>query len=168
MHQIDRSNPNFRHGWSGTKLYMCWKRLKVRCNNKNSTNYHRWGGRGITYDPKWEKFEGFLKDMEYKWLCAKRKYKNEALSIDRINNDGDYCKKNCRFIPRRMNRPHTRKFNGAKSKPVWQCDRTTKKKIKRFPSSMEVQRHKITSATEVTAVCKMRRRSAGGYFWEYD
>jgi len=71
-----------------SRTYKTWICMRQRCSNKNATNYSYYGGRGITYDPRWEKFEAFLLDMGER---------PEGLSIDRINNDGNYCKSNCRW-----------------------------------------------------------------------
>lgn len=67
----------------------CWYRIKNRCDNEKWPGYKNYGGRGITYCTKWKTFEGFMEDMG-------KTYK-EGLSIDRINNNGNYCKKNCRW-----------------------------------------------------------------------
>lgn len=70
-------------------MYGSWYNMKSRCNNPNYKNFHLWGGRGITYDKSWEKFDNFAKDMA-------STYKN-GLSLDRIDNDGNYCKENCKW-----------------------------------------------------------------------
>ena len=66
-----------------------WTHIKGRCNNAKDPRYKDYGGRGITYDPKWENFLGFWKDMHQGYA--------DNLSIDRINVNGNYCKKNCRW-----------------------------------------------------------------------
>ena len=62
--------------------------MKRRCNNPNQNDYQYYGGRGITYDPAWETFEGFLADMGPR---------PDGMTLDRIDVDGNYCKDNCRW-----------------------------------------------------------------------
>jgi len=75
------------HGMSHTKLYKVWQGMKTRCTNPNSINFNRYGGRGITYDPRWEFFENFEKDMAEGY--------RPGLTIERKNNDDGYNKENC-------------------------------------------------------------------------
>ena len=85
-----------------SKLYNIWRGMKERCSNKNSYGYKNYGGRGITYDLKWETFLGFKENMYFKYIYYKRKYgKNCKLSIERMNVNGNYCFENCIFIPLR-------------------------------------------------------------------
>jgi hypothetical protein len=67
--------------------------MKQRCNNPKNTHYARYGGRGITYDPAWNKFENFLQDMGEK--------PDHRMELDRINNEDNYCKENCRWATRK-------------------------------------------------------------------
>jgi hypothetical protein len=76
------------HGMSNTPTYRSWCHLKERCDNKSFKRFKDWGGRGITYDPRWNDFINFFNDMGEK---------PSGKSIDRINNDGNYCKENCRW-----------------------------------------------------------------------
>ena len=72
-----------------TKVYRCWQSMKQRCLNKNDIGYKNYGGRGITVCPEWlNSFKNFYADMGKK---------PEGLSLDRIDNDGNYCKENCRW-----------------------------------------------------------------------
>lgn len=77
------------HGLSGSKEHRAWTHMKDRCNNPNDKGYPHWGGRGITVCKRWMKFENFLKDMG---SAPSPKH-----SIDRIDNDKGYSKKNCRW-----------------------------------------------------------------------
>lgn len=79
-----------KHGMSGTKIHRAWKGMKQRCNNPSYDHYERYGGRGITYSKEWEEFEKFYEDMG--------EPPSEKYQLDRINNDGNYCKENCRWV----------------------------------------------------------------------
>ena len=74
-----------------TPTYYCWNSMKDRCNNKNNKQYKDYGGRGVTYCKKWEKFDGFLEDMGVK---------PDNMTLDRIDVDGNYNKENCRWVSR--------------------------------------------------------------------
>lgn len=82
-----------------TEFKNIWSNIKTRCNNKNRVTSKFYIGKGITYDPKWELFSGFQEDMEQEYLVAKQKHGDMKLSIERLDNDGNYCKENCTFIP---------------------------------------------------------------------
>lgn len=76
---------------SRTKLYNVWASFKDRCFNEKSKPYKNYGGRGISVYKKWvNDFKAF-----YDW-SIENGYK-EGLSIDRINNDGNYEPSNCRW-----------------------------------------------------------------------
>ena len=77
-----------------TRLYAVWNTIKQRCFNKNNRSYKNYGGRGIKMCDEWaNNYESF-----YLW-AINAGYK-KGLQIDRINNDGDYCEANCRFVAR--------------------------------------------------------------------
>ena len=88
------------HGMTASSTYIVWHNLKARCSNPNEDSYHRYGGRGISYDPEWEKFENFLADMGEK---------PAGLSLDRIDNNGNYCKANCRWVSMKVQSSNTSK-----------------------------------------------------------
>jgi hypothetical protein len=81
-----------KHGMARTKVYKVWKSMKSRCDNPNELGYHNYGGRGITYDPAWGKFENFYRDMGDP---PKGKAKGGKITIERLDNEGSYCKANC-------------------------------------------------------------------------
>ena len=102
--------PVSKHGHSRgypgrqSKIYSCWMNMRHRCMRPAHPEYPRYGGRGISVCERWADFETFLTDMGEK---------PNGLSIDRINNDGNYEPSNCRWSTQHEqneNRRDTRKL----------------------------------------------------------
>ena len=71
-----------------TRTYYIWAAMLRRCRNSKASNYKNYGGRSIKVCDRWMKFENFLADMGES---------PAKLSLDRINNDGNYEPGNCRW-----------------------------------------------------------------------
>ena len=81
------------HCLSSHPLYKTWKRMKNRCENKNSKDYKDYGGRGITICDEWK--NDFV---EFLYWSLKHGWEN-GLSIERKDVNGNYCPENCCYIP---------------------------------------------------------------------
>lgn len=86
-----------KHGLRNTRIYTIWKGIKQRCFYEKCPSYKNYGGRGITMCDEWKN------DVKcfYDWAIANGY--NENLSIDRIDNDGNYEPTNCRWITKAEN-----------------------------------------------------------------
>lgn len=93
---------------SNTRFYKIWKGIFTRCYNKNYKLYKDYGGRGIVICKRWHKFENFRDDM-YKTY-------SDNLSIDRIDNDGNYEPKNCKWSTIQQQSKNKRMFKLTREK----------------------------------------------------
>lgn len=76
------------HGGTGSRLYSVWQNMNKRCNNPRAPRYENYGGRGISICAEWASFEPFRE-----WAVANGY--DDALSIERIDVDGNYTPENC-------------------------------------------------------------------------
>lgn len=83
-----------RHGLSKSAEYIAYMHMKSRCCNKDNLSFKDYGGRGIKISSSWlESFLNFYKDM------GPRPSKDH--SIDRIDNNENYSKENCKWSTRK-------------------------------------------------------------------
>ncbi len=112
-----------------TGAHKSWISMRERCNDKNHSSYKYYGGRGITVCERWNKFENFFEDM------GERPH---GMTIDRIDNDGNYEPSNCKWSTRSEQQQNKRAYSSTGIKGVYVCPQT-----KKYISNIRVNGKKV-------------------------
>lgn len=138
--QRDKARTRLKtHGMSDTNLYYTWSNMRRRCEDSASQDYAYYGGRGITLCQEWHDAAVFVS-----WALASG-YK-AGLTIDRIDNNGNYCPSNCRWVSRKVQARNTRRNNLLTYNGETRCI---------------VEWSDVTGIAEATIRCRVRR-----YGWD--
>lgn len=93
-----------KHGMYKTKIYRTWQNMLKRCCNKNFEDFDNYGGRGIKVCERWKIFENFYEDVS-----KLPHFGDPGYTLDRIDNNGDYCPENVRWADSKTQNRNTRR-----------------------------------------------------------
>lgn len=133
------------HGCEPFRLYRCWESMRSRCKS-----HPRYIERNITICEEWNAFEPFRD-----WALANG-YRSD-LTLDRIDNDGNYEPANCRWATYKV-----QSRNSSHIRSVIRSDGYC------FPTIIDAaQATPCASHSGVSAVCNGRRKYHAGYSWSF-
>lgn len=95
-HKSGESSSHHIHGMSGERFWSIWRGIQQRTKDKNFPKYKSYGGRGVKCE--WRSYQDFKRDMYPKYLKKSDEIGEWNVSIERTDNDGNYCKRNCEWI----------------------------------------------------------------------
>ena len=106
------------HNMSESSTYRTWRNMLQRCENEKNPHYKSYGARGIIVCDQWKIYANFLKDMGVR---------PKNTTLDRIDNDGNYELKNCRWATsKQQSRNHSRNLtfviNGEQKTLIDWCE----------------------------------------------
>ncbi len=100
-----------KHGMSNHPIFKAWDHMLQRCYNPNCKAYINYGARGIGVCKPWrESFDNFCKDMFPSWRTG--------LTLERIDNDGNYFSDNCKWATRSEQNSNRRPYKWKKNVAV--------------------------------------------------
>lgn len=112
-----------KHGLSHTRLHRIWHSMYCRCYYPSTNQYKHYGGKGIKVCDEWKHCEGFINF--YNW--AVNNGYNDELTLDRIDNEKNYCPENCRWSTPKFQSNHKTNnviytFNGKSQTAKQWCE----------------------------------------------
>lgn len=130
--------------------YRSWEAMKYRRDVETSRQYPDYGGRGISYDPRWSSYDVFISDMGVR--------PSVLHTLDRIDNDKGYNKNNCRWATKQEQAFNRRKRKDSTSSYNNVCFNTKSSKwMARYLTTDGIRHYLGLFDSESEAVLAVRR-----------
>ena len=134
-----KQTPTIKHGATGTRLHNIWNGMKDRCSREKHPMFAHYGGKGVRVCKEWLEFIPFRD-----WALVNGY--TEHLTIERLNNDGNYQPSNCTWATRKEqsnNQSHSIVTRFSKAQLfTWKAECfLSKASIKEFARGIELSEH---------------------------
>jgi len=86
------------HGESNTPFYYCWRDMKQKCSNPNSSLYYLYGEKGIKVCSRWNKYKNFRDDMRLSYLIAAYMFGAKNISLNMVDKNKGFSPDNCEWV----------------------------------------------------------------------
>lgn len=154
----------FKHGDAVVgrvaRLYSCWHTMKDRCSRGNCRDFKSYGGRGIKVCREW------LNYIPFKKWAIENGY-NDTLTIDRIDNDGDYTPINCQWISKSENSTKSNLLDPRRSCKCRKLSMSTAIEVRRLYKNTDItllsiaKQVGVSKATIHRIVCNVSYKESG-------
>lgn len=144
-----------------SRLRRIYSSMIRRCKNEKDTSYQHYGERGIKVCKEWrDSFDAFQE-----W--AINNGYSDKLTIDRINNNGNYEPRNCRWVTYAIQASNKREaiyFRETKNEAILSGRKLSEKEEKLFKLQSKIKHYFIDTKQNVRKFCKEIRASEGAYY----
>lgn len=143
---LKKTPPSQTHGMSYSRVYKIWQNIKKRCYKKTENNYKNYGGKGVVMCKEW-----LNEPMCFIGWALKNGYKDN-LTIDRINNNGNYEPTNCRWVTKyvQANNTSTNRYISYKDKTKTLAQWAKEYKINRNTLRKRIESNKYSMHEALT------------------
>lgn len=141
--------------------------LHDRCNNKNHKEWKNYGGRGVTFDPKWQSVSGFIDDVDKIDGWNEEEFLNHKLQLDKdmkVEGNKLYSKETCMWVSPQENML----IQPSRQTPFWAFNQYTFELLSGVSPTLFANQHGLSQSVTLAVLSGTKHRSGNWYMWRKD